>query len=75
MARKPTGKPVGRPTVEFDVKAFNDLIALGCSKMKYAGGSETKKASPLILIHFQGGVNAHSGRIIKNIPGKIMECT
>lgn len=46
MARKPTGKPVGRPTVEFDVKAFNDLIALGCKQDEICWWFRDEKGKP-----------------------------
>jgi methylphosphotriester-DNA--protein-cysteine methyltransferase len=32
MARKPTGKPTGRPKKEFDKKTFTDLVGLGCTQ-------------------------------------------
>lgn len=32
MPKKPTGNPTGRPLKEFDEKAFNDLVGLGCSQ-------------------------------------------
>lgn len=32
MARKPTGKPTGRPKKEFDKKTFQDLVGLGCTQ-------------------------------------------